>query len=927
MRRYLITISAALFISQGFSQVTTFQKTMGSAFSDRGTAMVPTTDGGYIMTGYSESFGTGNWDLLVTKTNANGNVRWSKIYGNVNQDDQGYDIKQTTDGGYIITGRTDFGSGNRDVYLLKTAANGNLTWSKTFGGGSFEEGYSVEQTSDGGYIVTGRTRMGAGGWDVYLIKTDANGNQQWSRTYGTGNDEWGQEVHQTSDGGYIVTGTTEISGGGRNIYLVKTNNTGTVQWTSIFRTGNDEYGYSVQQTTDGGYIVTGRTDDFGPGNWDILLLKVGSTGSLQWSTSFGGTNYDAGYSVKQTTDGGYAIGGESSSFGSGGSDAILLKTDSKGNLQWSKTYGGNNDEEGWRVYQTSDGGYAVGGMTRSFGSGDWDMYLVKVDASGNGTCSQTTPGVGVVAYSPSTNSGGNTGSSGSTTTPSTKVQSVSSYTTCVCNVTAAFASTAPECTGVPVDFTNKGTTGMYYSWVFDSGSSPGTSTQENPTGIVYSTPGIKTVTFIVTDSVCVDTISQNIMIHETPVVSMTSNAPQCVDAPVDFTNTGTSGTKWSYSWDFGKDGQPGKSGSENPTGIRFASGGTKTITFTISDQFCTNTDTATINIYSLPVAVAGPDTTICPDDTVQIGGASQAGYTYSWFPSNPLVISNSLLSNPLATPVASITNYIVTVVDTVTKCVNSDTVTVSMLPPVVANAGSDVVICRYDSVQIGSGFVSGHFYSWTPNTAITDSAIASPVVSPDSTSTYTLTVWNDYSCPPATDEVTVLVHQLPLANAGPDDTITVGSSAQLEATGGVQYEWTPSTGLNNSGIYNPVANPDSSTTYMVTVTDIYGCVQSDTMNLIVLTPNFWYPSAFSPDGDGVNDMFYIRGEGITDFEFKVFDQWGHILFYSTDLEVGWNGQQQMTGEDMPEGAYVFVVTGVLTNGDAVNENGLVNLIR
>jgi len=121
--------------------------------------------------------------------------------------------------------------------------------------------------------------------------------------------------------------------------------------------------------------------------------------------------------------------------------------------------------------------------------------------------------------------------------------------------------------------------------------------------------------------------------------------------------------------------------------------------------------------------------------------------------------------------------------------------------------------------------------------------------------------------------------------------------------------------------------PDTSTTYIVTVTDVYGCVQSDTMNLIVIRPSFWYPQAFTPDADGLNDVFYIRGDGITNFNFTVFDQWGHAIFQSTDLSIGWDGATQLGGKDMPQGAYVFVVTGVLTDGTAVNQNGLVNLIR
>ena len=492
---------------------------------------------------------------------------------------------------------------------------------------------------------------------------------------------------------------------------------------------------------------------------------------------------------------------------------------------------------------------------------------------------------------------------------------------------STFSSTAPQCTGLPVNFTNTGTTtGVSWSWNLGSGATPPTSTLQNPTGVIYSTSGTKIIVLTTTDNTtgCASTTTQTININQTPTSTFTSNAPQCVGSAVNCTNTGSTGGSWSYFWDFGTDASPQNSTSENPTGISYSTGGTKTITFTISNGSCTQTSTQTILINALPVANAGLDTTICANTSVQIGSALVAGNTYNWFPSSTL--SSSTIANPIANPLAPVTIYVVTMTNTTTGCIAQDSIVVTMLSPLVADAGVDVEICRYDSIQIGAGLIEGQTYVWTASAGLNGTLSPNPIASPSTTTTYTLTA-SGSGCAAVTDEVTIIVHQLPIANAGLDDTITVGSSTQLIATGGVQYTWMPPYGLSNTGVFNPIANPDTSTRYIVTVIDIYGCVNSDTMMVKVIAPSFWIATAFSPDNNGHNDVLYVRGEGINNFEFTVFDRWGEQLFYTKDLKTGWNGTKQGTGLGMPEGAYVYFVKGKLSNGDPVTAKGLVNLIR
>jgi len=365
-------------------------KTFGGTDWDVGSSVQQTTDGGYIITGSTTSFGNGSEDLYLIKTDGNGDSLWTKTFGGTGWD-VGSSVQQTTDGGYIITGGVEsFGNGNDDVYLIKTDGSGNEQWFKTFGGVDGESGSSVQQTTDGGYIVTGRTSS-FGNWsDLYLIKTDGSGNEQWFKTFGGTYLDIGESVQQTNDGGYIITGATSSFGNGsEEVLLFKTDGNGDSLWTKTFGgTDMDEdWGNSVQQTNDGGYIILGWTHpDPTPGSFEdseVLLIKTDGSGNEEWTKTYGGADGESGNSVQQTNDGGYIIAGSTSSFGNGDEDVYLIKTDGSGNEQWFKTFGGVDGESGSSVQQTNDGGYIIAGSTTSLGNGGSDIYLIKTDENGN----------------------------------------------------------------------------------------------------------------------------------------------------------------------------------------------------------------------------------------------------------------------------------------------------------------------------------------------------------------------------------------------------------------------------------------------------------------------------------------------------------------------------------------------------------------
>jgi hypothetical protein len=356
-----------------------WEKTFGGSDKDYGGSVQQTSDGGYIIAGtynnWSGEMGTG--DVYLVKTDSAGNLLWQKTFGG-GSGDFGASVQQTSDGGYIIAGDTwSFGANWSDVYLIKTDSAGNSQWQKTFGGIRWDAGCSVQQTADGGYIIAGYTDSGTT-YYVYLIKTDSAGNSQWQKTFGGIRWDAGSSVQQTSDGGYIIAGTTFSFGDPINgdVYLIKTDSAGNQIWQTTFGGSDWDEGTSVQQTADGGYIITGYTDS--GTSYDVYLVKTDSAGNLKWQKTFGGINDDYGYSVQQTTDGGYIIAGVTCSFGAGNFDVYLIKSDSAGNIQWQKTFGGSSWDYGYSVQQTSDGGYVIAGCTNSFGAGDYDVYLIKV---------------------------------------------------------------------------------------------------------------------------------------------------------------------------------------------------------------------------------------------------------------------------------------------------------------------------------------------------------------------------------------------------------------------------------------------------------------------------------------------------------------------------------------------------------------------
>ncbi len=379
-----ITLAALLLVFTStllHAQDSLWSKTFGGTNIDVAYSIEETADEGYIIAGYTRSYGTSSGrNLWLFKTDKAGNLIWNKTFGG-NSDDEAAAVKQTPDGGFITAGYTSStGNGGKDVFIVKTDSSGNEVWSRAYGGTSDEEAYALEVLPDGRYLVACATSSAtAGSRDGWLICLTPSGDLNWNKKYGGLSTDGFRGIQVTSDNGYIITGWTASDGAGvlGNVWLLKTDSLGNVLFNKNFGGSDADRGLSVQQISGGGYILTGYTASSGAGLDDMYLVKTDSTGNLIWAKTYGGTGRDYGNAVKQTADGGFLIAGYTISYGAGSEDLWLVKTDSSGNQLWHKTFGGTASDIAYSMDLTTDGGYVIAGHTLSYGAGVHDAWLLR----------------------------------------------------------------------------------------------------------------------------------------------------------------------------------------------------------------------------------------------------------------------------------------------------------------------------------------------------------------------------------------------------------------------------------------------------------------------------------------------------------------------------------------------------------------------
>ncbi len=349
-----------------------FIKFFGSSFSDEGFEIKQTSNDGYIIIGTTTNK-INTTDIILIKTDKFGNVEWQETYGD-SLNEKGSSVVISQDNSYVFTGTYTDKESNKDVIISKIDNNGNLLWKNTIGSISNEEGFGIQETDDGGFIIVGYTDAynnsngnPTGEKDIFIVKTNENGDSLWSRSLGGEYYDVGNKIYKKPEGGYIIVGTTvsfaEVGQAENNIIVIETNSSGIQTDKLTFGGNNNDYGNAIQ-IVDDGYIILGTTNSFGAGESDIYAIKVGKNiHTLIWEEYFGGPKIELGTSIVKTSDNSLIISGATESIGEGEKDSYIIKIDNDGEEIFSKSFGGKGNEISNSIIQTNDLGYIFLGAT------------------------------------------------------------------------------------------------------------------------------------------------------------------------------------------------------------------------------------------------------------------------------------------------------------------------------------------------------------------------------------------------------------------------------------------------------------------------------------------------------------------------------------------------------------------------------------
>ncbi len=936
-----------------------FQKVLGGNNNDEPMTLIHTSDGGCIIAGYTKSFGAGDKDIYVIKLDANYNTVWSKAIGG-SQDDIAYSVVQSTDGDIMIAASTaSYGAGNNDICIIKIDTMGNILWTKTYGKNGNDFPYKIIQTYDGNFIIDSySTSFGAGLMDIYLIKIDSDGNLIWNKTIGGNENDWLDNIVLTSDSGFIGIGSTKsfgAGGGQHDIYAIKFDSTGNIEWQKTYGNTKNEGSYGVCEMSNKDFIISGHTmPTYNSINErDLLIFRINSQGDIIWSKKYIGTNYDESARNVLPCDNGDIISiGYTESFGSGVRDIFLLKIQGDGTFLRMKTFGGTDYEDisfNSSILANNDE-IIISGSTKSFdfdGSAAdyYNIYLIKTDTGIlSSDCNSTMAILSVSNYAMTTTSPAPTISTQSPTINSANNSAVVvTDIAYICCLQISLGNDTSICYGDSL-LLDASTEGVTYLW------------QDSSTDSVFSVSSSGVYWVEVTDTNgCVKRDSIQVNVIPYPIADIGNDTNLCNSAILIDAGSGCT----SYLW---QDGSTNQTCFTDSSGIYWVE--------LANSIGCSLRDSVNINIYSLPVIDIGTDTIICSGSSCSIDAGS--GFiSYLWQDGSTDQTFNADTEGI----------YWVEIIDT-NNCFNKDSIQIDLITVPSIYIGNDTVLCNsilnISAYNVNNEYVS---YLWQDNT--NDS-----LFTVSSTGLYWVQASN--VCGSDTDSVYVYIAPLPQVNLGNDTSICEGTNIILKAgTDYKSYLWQDSStdsllSVNSAGIYyvyvtdtNNCVNTDNigitiiplpytnlgndtticksskildagagydsylwqdgntyqsiivsdSGTYCVRVSNICG-IDRDTIIIYGCSSTYIYvPNIFTPNEDAINDIFLVKGLNAKTFEIYVFNRWGNMVYYSCDINQGWNGLFMNHGAKCMQGVYAWVIKFRDTEDNLKTKYGHVSLLR
>ena len=985
-----LIITPFLLFSQTTAPGIAWQKCLGGTGDDAALATQQTSDGGYILAGAAGSIdgdvvglhSPNAYDFWIVKLDINGALAWKKCYGG-GEEEVANSILQTSDGGYMIAGYTKSINGDVtglhgatfDFWILKIDSIGSLQWQKCLGGSEGEQGWKIIQTNDGGYFVVGTSTSfdgdvstNNGNIDFWVVKLSNAGTIQWEKSFGGSNADGAFSAIQLTNGNYMVAGFTlsndgDVIGnhGGNNWdgWLLNLDVNGTLIWSKCLGGTSTELLYDLFQDQDeniilAGFSVSNDGDVSGNhGGGDAWIVKVDTAGSIIWQKCVGGTGGEEARAIKQTLEGSFVIAGSTNSNDGdvnnnhGAQDAWIFKLDSFGNIIWQQCLGGTNSDWFYDLDCTTDGGYFFAGQTRS-NDGDvigfhgglpsdfWGVKLLPDLASlipvTNFTLTDTSLCSGTCVNFTNQSSrdsswlwlfpGGTPASSTLQTPPQvcyntpgtysvtlitsnvfgSDTLTLTNYITVDPSPNAQVNTNITTCEGSLINLTSSGAT--TYSWTGPNGF---TSSLQNPTIPNSSTANSGTYSVVVANSLgCKDTASTQITINAVTQAVANSNSPLCAGQILNL----TANTASSYSWS-GPNGFT--SNLQNPSITNLSNNNSGTYTLIVTNgNGCVDTTTLSISVLANNLVTVNSNGPLCAGQTLNL--TASAGSSYVWSGPNGFTSTqqNPTINNVSTTNAGS---YSV-VVTNGNGCTYSTSLTVSINPNTPVTASSNSPICEGDNLTMNAS--AGSSYSWTGPNGFT-STIQNPTISNITTTSsglYSVTVTN--ACGTGTSNTQVQVGQKPTAGITVTQTVICeGDTVYLAANGGSSYYWYGPNGFNSILSTPTVTNFSSANIgeYYLVATNNANCSDTTVVNLTLNESTcFFIPTVFTPNNDGTNDTWVI--EGMWQFPncvVKVYNRWGQSLFESKGYATPWDGTFE--GKDCPIADYYYIID--LNNGSRV----------